>query len=416
MTKTAIMCAFLSTVLGGAAASAQQVAGISDDESLYLKRVGQLTEPRQGGGLDSYDPLETVVGAARSSPLLIARRGRISATAIDSARAYVAERNTSAFLIWHEGSLIHESYFGSFNRDTPLVSKSLAKPVTALLVGRAIAQGHIKSLDQPIADFITEWKSDTERSKITIRQLLGMRSGLLAQTVTPNTEDILNRAYLHPRHDEIIIRDYPLTHAPGTRYEYSNANGELIAPLIERATGRRYSQYLSESLLGPIGAAGGTIWLNRPGGMAHSGCCLMLPAQTWLRMAILLMNDGVWRGRRLLLQNHVAEMRTAAPENPYYGLGAWIAGNYIERRGFAHPSIPVGKVLHSAPYLARDLYLFDGNSNQVVYIIPSQRLIILRTGDRPPNNKEWDNAFLPNLLISAIQRRAGESMPEPQAR
>jgi hypothetical protein len=107
-------------------------------------------------------------------------------------------------------------------------------------------------------------------------------------------------------------------------------------------------------------------------------------------------------------------MRTATAENPYYGLGVWLAGNYVQRRGFAHPSNPIGKVLHSAPYAARDLYLFDGNSNQVVYIVPSQKLIILRTGERPPVSKEWDNAYLPNLLIPAIARKSGETMPEPQ--
>ena len=65
-----------------------------------------------------------------------------------------------------------------------------------------------------------------------------MRSGLLKQSFSKDPKDILNRTYLHPYHAEIIINEYPLTHEPGTRYDYSNANAELIAPLIERATGK----------------------------------------------------------------------------------------------------------------------------------------------------------------------------------
>ena len=407
---------FLAALAFGGNAFAECTAGCAAEEALYLRRFQQLTDPRAGGGLPSYDPLEKVVGTARPMPLPAARRSDISAAAIAQAHDYAAARASSALLIWRAGRLEHEAYFGRFDRNTPIVSKSLAKPVTALLVGRAIAQGYIQSLDQPVADFIGEWRADPLRSKITVRHLLDMRSGLLPQNSAPNASDILNRAYLHPRHDEIIIREYPVTNTPGARYEYANANSELVAPLIERATGRRYSQYLSDALLVPIAAQGGEIWVNRPGGMAHAGCCLLLPAQSWLRMAILLMNDGVWQGKRLLPKGYVSEMRAGTLANPYYGLGVWVAGRYVARRGFAHPSIPVGKVLHSAPYLAGDLYLFDGNSNQVVYIIPSQNLIILRTGDRPPDAKEWDNAFLPNLLIAAGNRKPSQLRSEPQAR
>jgi hypothetical protein len=109
-------------------------------------------------------------------------------------------------------------------------------------------------------------------------------------------------------------------------------------------------------------------------------------------------------------------MRTPTVQNPYYGMGVWVAGRYIEKRGFAHPSIAYGKVDHSEPYLDKDIVLFDGNSNQVVYMIPSQNMIILRTGQRPPEDKPWDNTVLPNLLIRDAAKMAGKPMPEPQPR
>ena len=405
-------------VLAVAVVPATAFAGVqaysAEDEALFLKRVAEISMI-VGRGLEAYDPLERVAGAPFVS-LPHAREQSIAPTALSTATHYAAERKSSALIIWRGGKIEAEQYFNGFDAAKPIVSKSLAKPVTALLIGRAIKLGYIKSLDQPVADFISEWKGDASREKMKIRHLLDMRSGLLMQGQPTGPQDILNRAYLHPRHDEIIIREYPLINEPGARYDYSNATSELIAPVIERATGMRYGPFLSEALLKPIGAAGGMIWLNRPGGMAHSGCCLMLPAQSWLRIAVLLMQDGAWNGKRLLPDGYTAAMRTPTAENPHYGMGVWVAGPYVERRGFAHPSIPIGKVLHSESYAARDLTLFDGNSNQVVYIIPSRNLIILRTGETPPKTLEWDNAFLPNLIIRGSIRRPSDRILEPQAR
>lgn len=387
----------------------------TEGEQVYQARLDALTRSGlAGSGEASYAPQEVVPGLARPTPLRVSTRPGLSVEARNRARDYVAARNSSALIIWRDGAIEQEDYFGTTSATTPIVSRSLAKPVTALLIGRAIQQGFIKSLDQPVADFIYEWRYDPLRSRMTIRQVLGMRSGLLSQAVDGGPGDMLYRAYLHPRHDEIIIKQYPLTDPPGSRYEYSNANGELIAPIIERATGQRYASYLSSALLKPLGAAGGSVWINRPGGMAHSGCCLMLPPRSWLRMAVLLIEDGVWQGRRLLPKGYVTAMRTPDAVNPHYGLGVWVAGPYLQRRGYANPALNIGKVLHSEPYLDRGLYLFDGNSNQVAYIVPSLRLVVLRTGATPPRDKEWDNAFLPNLLIRDLHTRRGLPLPVPQ--
>jgi len=73
----------------------------------------------------------------------------------------------------------------------------------------------------------------------------------------------------------------------------------------------------------------------------------------------------------------------------------------VERRGYLNPSIELGKVLHAEPYLDGDLTLFDGNGNQVMYMIPSANMIVLRMGERPAEDMEWDNSVLPNLFVQA---------------
>jgi CubicO group peptidase (beta-lactamase class C family) len=404
----AFLAAAIMVTGGCATASVDDRAA---EEAVYMKRYqAQAEAAQQGGGLPAYDTLEPVAGAAEID-LIPTAASDISNSAMATARTFAADRNTSAFLVWHKGALVEETYFGEYDRIALINSKSLAKPITAIVIGRAIAEGHVQSLDQPVADFITEWQSDTGKSKILIRHLLDMRTGLLAQGNPTGPEDVLQRAYLHPRHDQVIIDEYPLINPPGTRYEYANANSELIAPLIKRATGMRYADYLTKMVLEPLGAAGGTVFVNRPDGTAHSGCCIQLPAQTYLKLGILLLQDGVWDGTRLLPEGYVAAMRTPTRENPHAGLGVWMAEPYIERRGSLNPGLDIGRTLHSEPYAASDLFLFDGNSHQVVYIVPSKNLVILRTGSYPPKDRPWDNSVIPNSIIGGIQAERGDAPP-----
>ncbi|MFM8517060.1 MAG: serine hydrolase domain-containing protein [Nevskiaceae bacterium] len=405
--SSALLPIVLSVLVASAAAGPSTYSAA--DEAIYLERFGRLMDAsRLGLGLETYEPLESVAGVRQPVPLAEAAAGSvgIAPAALQAASDYAARNNSSAFMVWHDGKIEKASFFKGMKAEDTFPSRSLAKPMTAVAIGRALALGKIRSLDQPVADFVTEWRGDPRRSRILVRHLLDMRSGFLPQGPATTAEDMLNRAYLHPRHEHIIIRDYPVVDEPGSRYEYNNATSEMVAVLIERATGVRYGEWLSREVLQRIGSPGGTIWVNRPGGTAHSGCCLMLPAEAWLRLGVLLLQDGVWEGRRLLPEGYVQAMRTPTADNPYYGLGVYVAGRYIARRGFANPArdTEARRVLHSEPYLADDLFLFDGNSNQVVFIIPSRRLVVLRIGDNPPRGagSEWDNSALPNLLLRGL--------------
>jgi CubicO group peptidase (beta-lactamase class C family) len=390
----------------------------AEEERIYLERFNKGQDGRRTTAAEAYDPQEAVPGAAHWTPLPKAkdRERTISAEALDKAQEYAAKYNSDSFIVWRKGKVEVEAYFGGHARQDSVISRSLAKPVTAAAVGRAIMLGKIKSLDQPVADFVTEWRGDARRSKILVRHLLDMRSGFLPQAGAPDPADILNRAYLHPRHDEIIVQEYPVVDEPGSIYEYNNATSEMVAVLIERATGRRYGEFIGTEIWQKIGALGGTVWINRPGGTAHSGCCLMVPAESFLRLAIVFMQEGQWEGRRLLPEGYVKAMTTPTAENPHSGLGVYVAGRYIDRRGAANPKRQVARTLHGEPYQASDLFLFDGNANQVVYIVPSEQLVVLRTGNAPPRaeGQEWDNAYLPNIILRGIVTAKGSSTPQPR--
>ncbi len=372
------------------------------DEAVYKDRFAAfLKDP----GNFPYAPMEPLKGARhyRVLPNATAAKSGIRAATLETARAYAESNRSTAFLVWHKGKIAARWYGSGVTAQTPLVSKSLAKPLTAIAMGRAIALGKIKSLDQPLAEIMPELVGKP-KGRILVRHLLDMRSGMLDQGFSADPEHPLNRCYIGLDHGDCIINDYPMISEPGRRYAYANAPSDMVALVIERATGTRYGDFIAREVLGKIGAQGGEIWVNRPGGLAHSGCCTLLPAETWLRMAVLLVEDGLWNGARLLPKGYVAEMRKGTPQNPNFGLGVWIGEPYKPRRGFGAPGAPGPQVLHSEPYLDPEMFLFDGNANQTIHISPRHKLIVLRMGPTPPAQPEWDNATLPNLLIRGLKK------------
>ena len=375
----------------------------ADDEATYQSRVATfLRDP----GNFPYAPLEAMPGAMPTRPLPVASTPGITPAALAAATAYARANRSTALLVWRDGKIESEWYGPGNSAQTALVSKSLSKPLTAIAVGRAIQLGRIRSLDQPISDWLPEL-AGTQKGRIRLRHLLDMRSGMLDQGFSPDADHPLNRCYLSPDHGRCIVETYPMVAEPGTRYAYANAPSDLVALALERATHRRFAEFVGHEVLRPLGAAGGTIWVDRPGGLAHSGCCAYLPAETWLRLAVLLLDDGQWQGKRLLPKGYVAEMRRGTPQNPNFGLGVWLGEPWHLRRGFGAPGTAGPQVLHSEPYLDPDLFLFDGNANQTVQISPRHRLIVLRMGPTPPASPEWDNAVLPNLLIRGLVPATG---------
>ena len=367
-------------------------------EDLYQKRVVQLEE--SFGRID-YDIKGPVPGSASPKSLPRSETTRIKQSAIEVARNYAARMNSSSLLIWDGSAIVAEEYFGATTAETLMPSKSLSKPMAAISIGRAIALGQIADLDQSVADFIEEWRG-TDRQSMTVRDVLLMQTGLLEQSFDLDPAGPLMRAYIDPYHEQYIIEKYPLTDEPGTRYAYSNATGDLVAIIIERATGKPYAEFLGEDVLSPINAAGGEAWLNRPNGKSHSGCCMFFAAETYLKVAQLLLDEGLADGEQILPIGYVAEMRKPSNFNQHYGLGVWLGTPFLKDRGFLGPESAVPGIFHSEPYLADDVYLFDGSGSQVIYIVPSANVIVMRTGNNPTGEEKWDNSFLINTILGGI--------------
>lgn len=328
----------------------------------------------------------------------------ISAEALVNVTNYAEARKSTSLLIWHKGQLQAREHFKDYTADSLIVGKSMAKMVVSLVIARAIKEGYIEGLDEPVANYITEWQG-TEKAKITIRHMLNMSAGLEPfYTLDMSPFSNFTRTYIAGHNEDYLINGYDVINEPGTVYDYSQVISDLLGLVLERATNRPYGEYLSQSLIVPLEAQGGEVMMNRPDGLAHTGCCLLLPSESWLRIGIMLANKGVVNNTSLFPENWMNDYLEPSPANPAMGLHIWLGEPYLPKRSWTEVGTPTRYgVTHSEPYLASDLFLFDGSGNQVVYIIPSLELVIVRTGAfSRGKGKGWDNAYIPNTVIRGI--------------
>ncbi|MDX2223785.1 MAG: serine hydrolase domain-containing protein, partial [Rhodospirillaceae bacterium] len=254
-----------------------------------------------------------------------------------------------------------------------------------------------KSLDDPIGAYIEEWAGD-DRGKITLRQLLSMSSGL---TTTASSGGLFSETMrfqmgLFP---ERLLLGRQVARPPNTDFEYLNVNSNLVGLALQRSLGRRYAEYLSEKIWRPIGASDGYVVPARPGGFVKTSGTLLAQARDWLRVGLLLKDDGLFNGRRVLPEGWVAQMTASSATNPIYGMQVWRASPHVAeryynnaRQGFMVPA--------AEPFLAEDMVYLDGFGGQRVYVSPAEDLVIVRTG---PFSPKWDDAALPNLVVKELR-------------
>jgi CubicO group peptidase (beta-lactamase class C family) len=175
---------------------------------------------------------------------------------------------------------------------------------------------------------------------------------------------------------------------PGGTWTLQSADPQLLALVLEQATGERYASYLSEAVWRRIGAADAWLWLDRAGGTPHADCCMLARQGDWIRVAELLLHDGNYRGSEVIHPGWVQLMRAPARSNPDYGM-------YV-RLG-AH--VPAG----SEPYAAADTYLIDGGGGNRLWLVPSMQIAVLRMGAIPHDAHAADEARIPNLIVTAAR-------------
>ena len=335
-----------------------------------------------------YEPKLKVPGGAISDiPVAAPSERQIEDAAISNAVNYAEQKNSAALLIVHRGKIVVERYWQGQQTNRWADSASMAKTVTALLIGMAIQEGKIRSIEEPAATYLPAWSKDARR-QITIRQLLNMHSGLRPQG--EYDDPFSDACYLALGTDSrSMVSHVPLVVAPGTTNSYNNANYQALGFVLEAATGQPYAAYLSQKLWQPLGNADSALWLDKEGGSAHTFGFLFATARDWARIGLLILNEGRWNGRSIVSADWIREMTRASPTNPNYGHGLWIGSGKGSKR-----------TDQKEPFATDDVIYLNGRHKQRVYIVPSCQLVIVRQGEQA---RGWNETYLVNVLVRGIR-------------
>ena len=354
--------------------------------------LGNPLNPR----LSWYTPLEKTTGNFSQPLATLASEGSaIQQDVLQEASDYAELHGSDSLVIQHNGKIVYENYWNDTKPESLFALHSITKTMNALLMGHAIEDGFIDSVDIPAATFIEEWKG-SNKENIQIRDLLNMASGI---------QESYNFEPTSPRIQRIMGLDIVAPNIaaetkgkPGTAFLHVNPNSQILGIIIERATGQRFSEYFSEKIWQPLGARDAFFFVDKPGGMVHTDCCMWASIRDIVRVGEMLMHKGAFKGSQIIPAGWVDEMIKPSKANVNYGMQLWIGKEFVEYRPY-DPSTTIFLNYHSEPFQADDVFFLDGLGKKRLYVVPSKSLVILRTG---PNSSEWDDSKLPNLLIRAL--------------
>jgi len=227
-------------------------------------------------------------------------------------------------------------------------SWSMAKTVTAMLLGIAIAEGLIRSVDEPAAAYVPALEA-TEYGRTSLRHLLQMSSGVRFIEDYSGNDDVMKlaRATFVQRGDGGAAAVTPFNERvvpSGTRFYYASVETEVLGLVLRSATGRPVTAYLEEKIWQPMGAEADATWLVDRSGQEATFCCINAVLRDYARLGLLLAHDGNWRGRQLIPAAWIRDATTVRADQPHlrpgtataffgYGYQTWIFPG--ERRMFA---------------------------------------------------------------------------------
>ncbi len=279
--------------------------------------------------------------------------------------AYMMDQRTAALVIVQDGKIRLEKYGLDFGPGKRWTSFSVAKSFTSTLVGAAIKDGYIKSINDMVSDYIPDLKGSVY-DNVTIKQLMTMTSGVKwnEDYGDPNSDVAMFNAHkAEPGVDATVsyMRQLKRELPPGTRWVYKTGETNLIGVLASSATGKSLSDYLSEKIWEPFGMELDASWLLGSTGHEISGCCIQATTRDFARFGLFILGGGIVDGKPVLPDGWIAEatMKQVATTSPEYGYGyQWWA-------------------LNDGAYTARGIF------GQGIFIDPKRKLVIASNSNWP---------------------------------
>jgi CubicO group peptidase (beta-lactamase class C family) len=281
---------------------------------------------------------------------------------------------TTAFVVIHNNKLIHEEYWDGASDTTHSNSFSVAKSIVSLLIGSLLDEGKLKSLDQPVTDFLPDFKN-TNGFNLRIKDLLSMSSGMdwdegYSSLFSPTT-----KAY-YGNHLADQMLALKVKSEPGKIFEYQSCDTQLLSLIIEKITGLSLAEFASEKLWKPLGAEYPAFWsLDRADGIEKAYCCFNSTATDFARIGQMVLDSGQFNNQQIISKAYLAQATTPATwlKNKegetcdYYGYQFWM----LTHKG--------QKVVYARGILG-----------QYIFIIPSMNAVVVRLGTARSDKKVND--------------------------
>ncbi|WP_371194438.1 serine hydrolase domain-containing protein [Glaciecola sp. SC05] len=285
---------------------------------------------------------------------------------------FFEQQNLAGALILHKGQIRFERYGIGHSPDKRWTSFSVAKSLTSSLVGMALKDGYIGSLDDKVSQYIEGLKGSAY-DDVTIRQLLTMTSGVKWNEDYSDPQSDVAKFNNHIASDGLpsivsYMRKLPRAHPAGQQWHYSTGETNLIGILVGESTGRPLAQYLSEKIWQPFGMADKASWLLSSDGLAISGCCIQASLRDFARYGLFVLEDGKINGSATLPDGWMAmatsKQTDIGREGRGYGFQWW--------------------TFDDGSFTARGIF------GQTIFIDPKRQLVVAFNGN-------WKNATEPEL-------------------
>ena len=301
---------------------------------------------------------------------------------IDTLEQFLADNQTKAFLVLYRGRIVIEQYYDQFTQDSVWYWASAGKTLTAFLTGMAQQAGLLSIEDTSRTYLGAGWTglSPAQEQAITIWHQLTMTSGLDDGVSDVHCTDPACLQYLA---------------APGTRWAYHNAPYTLLREVVENASGQNYNLFTNAQLKQRIGMDG--FWLRQ----GYNNLFVSTP-RSMARFGLLNLSGGIWDGDTLLRDTaYFRQMTTPSQSlNPAYGYLWWLNG----QGSFRLPGLQFSFQGPLLPHAPADLYAAIGKNGQIINVVPSEDLVVVRMGNNP------DNSLVSNTFNDALWQQLAEVM------
>lgn len=315
---------------------------------------------------------------------LISNPGEFNSNFIDAHEVALRLPRLHSLLISHRGELVFEEYYNGADPRRPANMKSASKSVISALIGIAIDEGHIKSVEDPITKYFPEYifnQTNPDKQLITIENLLTMQSGLETTSNRNYGKWVLSENWVE------FVLNQPLVAKPGTRMLYSTGSTHLLSAILTRASGINTKEFAQKHLASQLGYSM-SYWSRDPQGIYFGGNDMEMTPRQMLAFGELYLNKGVHEGRQIIptdwvKQSYRPHVLSPRGQGRYYGYGWWL-------RDLAGMLVPVAW----------------GYGGQLIFVVEPLDLVVVATSDSTPGRTRRGHlGRLYNLVEDKILRQ-----------